>query len=383
MARYSFIDQQKLDDPSADPAPPAQNPPASFDASPAGTPGAAPAPKSSSGPSGRFVDIQRMLYANKGQGQRMAQGAIDTASQLATSAQQQLRGAQQAYQTQAQAGTPKAFSAYTPPPVQSAAAAPRAAAPAMSSWTGAAPVAQQAGGWGGFASKAPAATSANQTLPGQRATTTQNTVAPTPEQAQAAVDARYTGPHSLQDTQGVDPAALSASFQNAYQAGQALGTSPSALLHQSGGIGALNDLLTHNEAGGDLRAAKAKFSGIRDQLTSALGDTSAATAGANSAAATQAAGKAEIARQAQETADETQRQTDDANAQFSADQERDNAYQSAGRNVASLNGFLRTLGLPGSVNGFNGTIDGVPVHDWWNAHWPEIQSAAKKQGYKF
>jgi hypothetical protein len=378
MARYSFIDSQKpeQDDPQAQ-----EQVPSSFAASGAsGASGAAPA-KAATGPSGRFMDIQRMLYANKGQGQKLAQGAIDTASSLAARAQGQLNSANQAYQTQVKAGTPKAFSGYTPPPVQSAAGAPRPATPAMNPWTGATQVEPTGGSWGGFTAKGPAATPANQTLPGARPTTTLNTIAPTAEQAQAAADARYTGPHSLTDTQGVDPAALSASFQNAYQAGQALG-SPSILAHQSGGIGAFNDLLARSEAGGELNSARQRFSGIRDQLSKALTNTAPADAAAAQAAATQAAGTKELARQAQETADETQRQTDEANAAFTGQQDRDNTYQTALSRGALTDPMLRQqLGIT-SFNAFNSTVNGMPLKDWWDANWERIQPILKQRGIK-
>lgn len=263
--------------------------------------GASPHAAPQSTPQGRFMDIQRLLNANKGQGAGLAQRAVSTADRYAGLAQQQLGQAQTAYQQQVKAGTPTAFNYTSPTP---AAPPPPPSIPALT-------------GWGMPASsglaRAPAASPNYSGLPTD------------PAAAQNAATATYTGPHSLADTRGVDLAALNQSAQQAQQAGQALGSESgvSTLLGTGGGMGALDAALAFGEGGSALRSAAPRFGSILDQLRTAQGDTSAADAAQASATKTAAAGNqalADQAAQATQTQLDQQRAADDAVRQQQEDE---------------------------------------------------------------
>ena len=244
--------------------------------------GAAQAPQAQR--PGKFQDISRLLNANKGQGERLAQRAVGAVTDKANAAQNQLQSAQGAYRTQAQASVPQAQQQVRPQVVQ-----------------------------GG-------------SLFNPRQTTTQNVAGPDYAAMQRQAEAVYGGPARLAETQGVDTAALSRSFTDAERAANTL-TAPagvSALLGRTGGGGLLTDLLASREGGSTLRAAKERFGGLREMLSSALGDTSAADHArtATEAAAAEARGglaqrdadaQAFMDRQtAERAAAESQRQQDES-----------------------------------------------------------------------
>lgn len=243
-----------------------------------GATAAAPAPRQ-----GRFQDINRLLYANQGQGQAVAQQAIGAAQGKADTAQSQLNTAKGAYQAQAQqpAVTQQAVVAQPQPPVV-----------------------QGAGG-----------------LRGSRATTQVN-VAPDYGTLEQQAAATYTGPRNFNETKGVDQAALQGAFTDAQRAASSL-TQPagvSALLGRTGGAGAFDNLLAQHEAGGALHAAGGRLGGIRSMLDAAIRDTApadAARAATEKAATSAQAALAARDRGAQETMN---RQTEATNAQAADDE---------------------------------------------------------------
>lgn len=228
-------EQTQLTDPNAAGAQPAtlQAPPTSSipppDTSQAPSLGGTAAPAAPKAPP-RFNDISRLLYANQGQGKKIANNAIQSVTQKATDAQSQLQGAQAAYGAQAGAGA----ASFNPSP---------APAPVV-------------GGSGGL------------TAAGRQ--TTQLNTGPSLQEAQDIAQATYNGPASLATTTGVDAGKLQQSFASAEDAANSLPDLP--------GTSLLDSVLAQHEAGGDLRGTAKRFSGLQDQLNSALTDTSPADA---------------------------------------------------------------------------------------------------------
>lgn len=261
----------------------------------AGGGGAAPPPQRP----GKFQDISRLLYANQGQGKQNAQAAIGVADQRAGLAQRQLQNAQGAYRTQAAGAT-------QPQVVQ--AQVPTVQRPGL--------------------------------LPGQRTTTQINAAPPDYAALQRQASATYGGPRNLNEATGVDQGRLSGAFTEASRAANLLGAPAgvSTLLGRTGGVGAFDDLLAQREGGAELRAAKQRLGGIRDQLAAAVKDTSVSdrARSATEASAAQAQGllderdAAEAARLAAENAD----------AQFNATQEDEDLYEQFAQNFAALSPVL-------------------------------------------
>jgi hypothetical protein len=314
---------------------------------------ATPAPAQKARPS-RFLDIQRLLNANAGQGQRIAQSAIGAANTYAGQAQQQLNSAKDAYGQQVAAGTPKAF---TPPstPLTQGTQIGSTASPAR---TGSP--------WAGLT---PASAAGTSTLPVGRATTTLNVPvndARTTAAANQAAQATYTGPHSLADTKGVDVSSIQGAYQRADDAYKALGQSPATLLGRTGGVGLLDDALAQHEAGGQLKAASQRFPGLRAQLDQAIGNTAPADSAAMTAEGTANAAKSYLGQQAADENQASVNQQEADNAAFQSQQDDESAYQHF---LADGNGRMAALTRLGArMNGFNNTIDGMSPKDWFFAH---------------
>lgn len=283
------------------------------------TPSAA-APKKAS----RFQDLSRLLYANAGRGKEIAQGAIDRANGLVGDAQGQLNTAKGQYTQAANVATPQAFT-------------PTAAVPLT-----------RGGGLNG----------------GRRTTTTINIADPTAAdtaRAQAITTQGYQGPNTIVDTPGVDNAALSAAYD---RAGQALNTLDRAPSRAQRGIGAFDNLLATQEAGGDLRKARSTFQGLRDSFNQARGDTAAADA-ARAATTTRAAGAQSYlddqnAMNAERTTAQTQ-MTNDTEAQSKA-------VEDAFRDYYSTLGFGYTV--LGGPNAFDN-------RDTWRRWWDSERAAGR------
>lgn len=255
---------------------------------------AAPAPRQ-----GRFRDINRLLYANQGQGQAVAQQAIGAAEGKVNVAKSQLAGATGAYQAQAQAAVPQQQ-------VVRAQSAP--------------PLVQGAGPGSGEEYVAPGRNVPGGALQrGSRATTQVNIAEPpTPDYAaleqQAA--ATYGGPRSFNETKGVDQAALQGAFTDAQRAASSL-TQPagvSALLGRTGGAGAFDNLLAQHEAGGALRAAGGRLGGIRSMLDAAVKDTSASDRARGATEGVAASARGALADRDRRIQDTMNRQTQSDNA---------------------------------------------------------------------
>lgn len=275
----------------------------------------APAPQRS-----RFNDISRLLYANQGQGQRVAQNAIQGTQHLADAATSQLGAAQNAYSSAAQAGSAGAYTPTAPAPISRGAS--------------------------GLVAGARPTTAVNLDSGSQLANAT------------AALGATYKGPNSLEETPGVDASRLAQSFDQARQSANTLAINPS---HRTGGAGKFDDFLAQHEAGGDLKAAQKRFGGLRSQLTAAQGNTSAADAGRARVAAGNTAAQGVVDTNNAAVARETQQAADATNAADAAAQDDEGAYQNF---LAHPN--INLMNIPG-FNGFNHTINGVPIRDWYLA----------------
>lgn len=236
----------------------------------------------------QFQNISRLLYANQGQGQQLAQNAVNTVGAKAGAAQAQLNNATRAYQTQAQGVVPQ--SVIRPVTVQG---------PPTSSGTGGLTGAGRSG----------------------RTTTQVNTQPPPDEptdwdQVQRIADSVYTGPKSLLQAQGVDQAGLSGAFTDAARAAGALKSQSgiAALLGHGGGVGALDSILAGREGRDALQAGISRFGNIRDMLNNAVKDTSISDAAAAETAKRAAEAQGAIKdRDAAIQAAETKK-TNDANA---------------------------------------------------------------------
>lgn len=228
-------------------------------ASTGGAPVPAAAPKAPK--AGGFVDIRRLMNANQGQGQQLAQRATTRVENAANRAQGALQQAQGAYQQKVQAATPQGFSAaapvYTPPPM------PQVARGAVATTAGAPGMPRVASG--------PVATTAPSPRPAAPVLPDTSISAADRAAAEAAATAGYSGPNTVQDT-GQQWADAQRAFVDAKDAFGALGREGgvSALV----GGGALEDLL----AGGAGRAASRRFEGLRKQFEGAAKDTSVADA---------------------------------------------------------------------------------------------------------
>lgn len=209
-----------------------------------GAPSAAPARS-------RFMDISRLLNANQGRGQEIANKAIAGAGALAGQAQQQLGAAQGAFQQQVAAGTPAQYGV-APPAVP------------------------QGGGLGGGGRGAVAGVNGN--------------TAPNIAAAQTAAQSSYTGPTALGNS-SVNLTPVTAAYDKAGQAYQAL---PQSASGKSGGAGVLDDALAQHEAGGQLRQVAGRFQGLRDQLSRATTNTIASDAAKAATAKSAAAGQAAV-----------------------------------------------------------------------------------------
>ncbi len=277
----------------------------------------------------KFQDISRLLYANQGQGKRVAQRAIAGADSLANAAQQQISGARTAYTQAAQAGTPAGFSTTSAPPVVQ----------------------------GG-------------TLANPSTTTTLNyNVAPNISRLETAANATYQGPNSLAETNGVNLANIYGAVDRAGQAYNTLDRNPSG---NSGGVGKFDDFLAGQEAGGDLRKARARFQGLRDSLGQAVKDTSASDearrlTGESAARAKEALG-AEHTRATADEAARVQAENDAANARGDDDSAYSNWLQLANSapGMASVDGFS-------VYNPFNGTINGLTPRQYYEQNRDKIK----------
>lgn len=289
----------------------------------------------------RFTDISRLLNANQGQGQRVANNAISGAEQLAQSAQSQLGAAQGQYQQQVATATPKGYTAA--PNV--AAAAPKAQVVLPTPYSPAPPQ-------NGLARAAAAPTPVN---------TFSSPI--TMDAARAAAGSSYTGPTALGNS-SVNLAPVAGAYNNAEQAYQALAQSPS---HGTGGAGVLDDALALHESGGQLKAAAGRFQGLRDQFNQATTDTTASDAAKASTTKSAAAGQADVDAYDTKQAADAKAATDDQNKKFQQEQKEDSDYQSFLRGGLGF-GDPRLAGH--SLNGFNNTIDGIPARDWFHQNYP-------------
>ena len=257
MARVSRPDQEKVEeDPTlAQPQDPAvaQSLGASGGASaPGGRSTEAPA-----APAARshFNDLSRLLYANQGQGRKMAQGAVDKADQGAAGVNSRLADAQNRYTEAAQAGTVKPVAPVTPPPVVSGGGG--------LTGRGGAPVYQ--GDLAEFYRQTDAYNNAPK-IP--RTTTRLNTNTAVDAEAQRTAGSSYQGPHSLAETPGVDIQDMQLGLNRAGQAYSALDRNPS---RQTGGVGRFNDFLIGAEGRPVINDAKKRFQGLRDRFVGAVG----------------------------------------------------------------------------------------------------------------
>lgn len=347
MARVSRPDQdQKEQDPNAQPQdgdPNSQPVGAGVDApvqagvapgasaAGSGTTAAAPAVHRD-----KFQNLSRLLYANQGQGKAVANEAIHGADTLAHDAGSQLAKAQSTYSDAVKAATPAAFDPYA-----------------------------------SFQQTDEDRANADRLYGADTWKTLVNSSPQVQAGAQAATQQTYTGPNSIEDTVGVDPAKLASSFDNANQAYNAIAQSPS---RRTGGVGAFDNFLAGQEAGGDLRAARQRFQGLRDQLAGASTDTSKADA-ARAQVAAQAQGAQDFINNTnavnQNALDAQQAQNNASEARVADDK---NAYQqflNNGSSFVSPMGF----GVPGPDGHVILRTNGQSMQDYFNQNKDAIKKA--------
>jgi hypothetical protein len=329
-----------------------------------GAPGAMPPAEKASQ---RFVNIQRLLTANQGQGSKLVGQAIGNADQLANSAKSQLDQATGAYASQAQGAVPKAFTpsqVLTPPGSPTAPAAPPAAGVRMTPISAPAAAPQTPG----FRLSAPASPFAGPKSPASVAPATSQPYSPLANQtmAQQAAQATYAGPQSLADTRGVNMDAVTRAFQNASAAGNALGTpgGVAALLGRTGGIGAFDQLLAQHEGTADLNAARGRFSGLQDLLTSAATNTAPADAAKAATAGVAQGAQGYLDQQAAAQVAATQKAGDEANAASKADTDAQAALAALKAGHGGIGGMAAT-GAAGQV------LSGSLSLDWLKQH-PDV-----------
>ncbi len=353
MARVSRPDQEKSEqDQAAQPQDPTIAQQALGAADSSGGSGGTTQGETAPAPRARFANLSRILYANQGQGAKMAQGAIGKADQAAADVNSKLGAAQAKYASAAAAATPKPIvSAQTAPPLVKGSGGLTGNVPA--------PAPQLTGNMfqdlQTLQNTAPAPTT-------PRTTTQINTAAdlgPTQlAQAQQVADTTYQGPHSLVDTLGMG--GLSDLQQGLNQAGQQYGALDRNPSQQTGGAGRFNDFLIQAEGTPQIKAAQQRFSGLRDKFNAALGDTSA---GDTAAAATQKAAsdaKGLVDKSAADTA------AGDAQRAATAKAADDAAAAAAQDDAKAYDEWTRMQGPAGEATGMSS-------REYFEAHKDEIK----------
>jgi len=283
MARVSRPDQEKAAQEETlgtpDPALVAQQ--AVVGAAPAGG-GGTNAPAPAAPVRSHFNDLSRLLYANKGQGARMAQEAVQKADTAAAGVNRQLGDAQSRFTQAAQAAVPKAITPAEPPPLVGS-------------------------GPGGALTRG-------------RTTTRLNTGDSIAQQEQVA-GATYKGPASLAETPGVNLEDMQLGLNRAGQEYAALNRNPS---HMTGGLGRFNDFLIGSDGAGEIKAAQQRFQGLRGRFAGAVGDTGVADRAAADTKRVATEARATIDRnRAEADAREALRQTAENQASAAAQSEDD------------------------------------------------------------
>ncbi len=268
MARVSRPDQEKVEE---DPTLVQPQDPAVAQSLGAAGPASAPGGRSSEAPAApttrrHFNDLSRLLYANQGQGAKMAQTAVAKADQGAAGVNSQLADAQSRFSTAAQAAVPKAITPAAPPPVVQGGGG---GLTGRGTGTPSTPPIYR-GDLPQFFRETEAYNKAPPSTP--RSTTRLNTGDSLAEQEQVA-GATYKGPASLAETPGVNIQDMQQGINRAGQAYSALDRNPS---RQTGGIGRFNDFLIGAEGRPAINEAKKRFQGLRDRFVGAVGDTAAA-----------------------------------------------------------------------------------------------------------
>lgn len=297
-----------------------------------GTVGSGPkAPKQ-----GRFADIQRLLFANEGQGARAADQAIGRVESAANRATGALNQAQSAYRQQAQSQVPN----YTAPALDAR------GFPQVNVNT---PISVQTPYTPG-----PRGTPGTFTMPTTWGPTPTAPVRPPPPDygnnihtMQGVADAQYRGPNSLNETSGVDMSRIQRLFADAGSAANALGSAPglSTLLGRSGGAGAFDSMLAQREGRPKLQEARKRFAGLRGMLDSAIKDTSVSDTA-----------RSDVAREAQEAQNYLNAGQAQRDAQDETNQRMDN---NARENTALHDSYDQFIHSPGWIG-----TPGMTFEDW-------------------